>query len=258
MNDNQSVSVGPFIKNNVDLYEKDKTVSGVITLFLILFVIGTVIYVSVFVNSLAIPHTYFKYPGAPGMLYSERYSFEWFVIMISIILHVLVVFVIAMLVKFRYNYGCNMIWFFVYFILFVCMILVIAFLGVEYNECNGADAAGNLCNSYKWCCVHYTNPANGCPNVSPCADGTTQSNLSPNFEFMGIMWTNVTLASLHLIFIMFVMFYWVSDGSSDDDEVEYEEYKSLKKPPIEKKINYTNSFTSPGKKVGLRKRRINK
>lgn len=200
-------TTGPLFKNGVDLYDEDRTMQWTIVIFIFLFVVGFFIYTSVAVNNLSFEHTYFKNPGMPGVLTSTRYSFPWIVVMISIVAMGVLWLFICFMIVFRDNYGCHMLWFFLYFLAMALLIFALVMLSVQYADCN--TQPDNLCNDKRWCCVNFLDPANGCPNTAPCP-GVTASDLVPTTEFLWLYWTLAAVAILHVIFFVVLIVYWFS------------------------------------------------
>ena len=216
-------SVGPFIKNGHDLFVESSGLWWFTTIFLFLIFIGSLVYVALFINSFSFEHTYFKNPGQPGILSSQRYSFLWVITMLTVVAHFALLYVVFLFVRFRANFGCNVVMFILYILIFAFVAYAVAVFGVEYNDCNKPDQRNNMCNAKEWCCINYSNPLNECPNSTPCTDGTTQNTLEPLFEFSGIIWSNVALASLYFIFILVMVIYWFSSPDAFDDVEDYEQ-----------------------------------
>ncbi|MDB9801210.1 hypothetical protein OAB94_02410 [Flavobacteriaceae bacterium] len=171
---------------------------------------------------MAFENTYFKNPGDPGTFSTDRYEFNWILMSISVAILVLIPMAIFFMLIFRQNYGCNVVWFTVYILFFLGLIFIIAAFGIQYSSCNAANSPDNMCNDYRWCCVNYINPLNRCPNVTPCS-GVTEPDLVPNEEFLGVFWTIVSLAFMHLLFLIVLIIYWVSPSEApqnDDNEVQ--------------------------------------
>jgi len=241
-------NAGPFFKNGVDLYENDKGIRWFINIFRFLFVVGIFIYISVFIHNLRFKHTYFENPGNPGVLTSDRYSFNWVITMLTVIINVSLITFIFFMVIFRNNFGCGITWFILYILFFALLVFIIIAYGLQYSHCNGPNEVDNMCNDPKWCCVHFTNPLNQCPNTIPCAPPITQSDLSPNQDFLALFWTLVVLGALYFIFILIILFYWFSDEPVkivDEQEQEQEQEISSVILPM----------TSKKKSHGLRKRK---
>lgn len=205
-------TTGPFFKNGVDLYIYDRGIRWFVNIFLFLLVVGYVIYLGVFINNYPVRHTYFKNPGMPGTLYSERYNFNWFMISFSIIGQGLLFAFVFYMLSFRENYGCHMLWFILYIIIFLVMIFVLIMLSIQYAECNGDDNPTNICNDLQWCCVHNTNPLNECGN-DPCDPPKLESDLRPNAAFLGLYWTNAAVTILHFIFLVVLLVYWFTPAA---------------------------------------------
>ena len=200
-------TTGPFVKNGVDMYETDSVMQWTTTIFQLLLWIGFFIYVGVAINNFSFKHTYTENPGVPGVLTSTRYSPRWFLVMLSVLAVGLMIFFISFMVIFRFSYGCHMLWFILYFLAFALLVVVVALLGSDYASCN--TTKDNLCNDKRWCCVYFSDPANQCPNPTPCV-GVTASDLVPSTEFLWMFWTLVAVGALNFFFLLVLIIYWFS------------------------------------------------
>jgi len=280
---NKGRTTGPFVKNGIDLYEADGSIQGFIVITLFLIVVGFFIYVGVGINNFPFEHTYFKNPGAPGVLTSTRYSARWIILMLSVLAVGLSILFICFMVIFRFNYGCHMVWFIMYSLAFGLIVFVLVTLGTEYVDCNNPTQPTNLCNDKRWCCVNFVNPANQCSNVGPCP-GVTSSDLVPNEEFMWVFWTLVAIGVLHFVFFVVVIIYWFSAvpesitakheleleheldlDRRNDERYEYEYEKETEEfadRPIPVSNNnkgveaWINGGATSSKRTGLRERKI--
>lgn len=198
---------GPFIKNGNDIFESESGLRWFIIVMAVLMSIGVLIFVIFGIQNYPVKHTYVENPGDPGKLESDRYGFNWILLALSVGAQVLALLFLMSMVIWRANYGCNLIWILLYVLMFVLLIVIIALMGAQYGDCNEPNSHDNMCNDLQWCCVHFINPANMCPNTLPCP-GVSQSTLRPNPAFLWVFWTNVAIACLHLVFSVVIVVYW--------------------------------------------------
>ena len=152
-------------------YDTRKIFYYVIWILILLYIIGTGVYIGVFIQNNASVFTYFKNPGNPGaQLTSLRYKFVDICVRLSIFGHVFFTVFVCCMILYRKNYGCNIFWTILIGICFLLVFLGVIALSNDYYNCNGQNQFGNLCNSKEWCCVNdiYHNINNGCPYVIPC------------------------------------------------------------------------------------------
>ena len=247
---------GPFIRNGVDLFEKDKGIRWFISIFTFFFVIGIIVYVGVFINNISFLHTYFKNPGMPGVLTSDRYKFNWVITMLTIVVHVVILLSIYCMIIYRHDYGCNILWFGLIILFFGLLLFIIAAYSIQYSNCNHPTDPDNICNDLKWCCVNFNNPANKCPNSIPCIPPITQSDLTPNLDFLNLFWYNVTIAGLYLLFILIIIFYWFNENPEIPFIDEYE--TELYEPNVVKANVQPTLIKSSKKNHGLKERKRKK
>ena len=159
--------------------------------FLLLYFIGTTIYIGAFVQSLSVIHTWFSNLGAPGQeLVSFRGSFTDVSIRLTIIAHILNIAFILMMLAYK---ECVIVWFSLYFVTFLMILLGFTAMTNDYYYCNGQNQQGNICNDLRWCgpVEIQSNPANNCPNPLPYSDPVVLlGELSPRPGFLGLYWTN--------------------------------------------------------------------
>lgn len=216
-------------------YDKRASLYWAIWVFVLLYVIGTGIYLGFFVHNVSFLHTWFARPSVPGdMLVSFRNGFASVSVRISVFSHVLSVFFIMTMLSFRKIYGCNIIWFVLYVVCFLLSLVTLAALSGQYAHCNGQNQFGNVCNDRKWCCVPeiFSNLANKCPNTLPCDPPVTQDDLRANSDFLGLYWLNFILLVLQAVFIGLTI--WVLYKKEDqptEEKEEEEEQKPMDYPP---------------------------
>lgn len=209
----------PFYKGGKDIWMTDNGIWWFTVIWIGLFLIGWIVYAG-FINSQPIEHTYTKNPGAPGTLTSQRYTLNWIVISMSTFALGLLLFFMLLMLIVRKNFGCHMIWFLLSIIMLAIVIFAIVTLSIEYGDCNDADQPNNICNDFKWCCVHANDPANECPNFAVCP-GVLQDDLAPNTQFLGLYWSLVSVTILYIIWFIVLLVYWFSPAPPDN-EVEKE------------------------------------
>lgn len=211
-------------------YDERKTLYWGIWIFILLYVIGTGIYLGFFVHNISFLHTWFANPSTPGdMLVSFRGGFTSASVRISVFSHVLSIFFIMTMLSFRKIYGCNVIWFIVYIICFLLSLVTLAGLSGAYATCNHQNQFGNVCNDQLYCCPPeiFGNPANRCPNTLPCDPPVQVSELKPNADFLGLYWLHFILLVMQGFFIGLVI--WVRKEPAEPAEPEQQE--KLEYPP---------------------------
>jgi hypothetical protein len=240
----QRRTAGPFYKNGVDIYETNTALRVVSTIFLTVFVIGFVVYIGVAINSISFKHTYFDNPGDPGTLTSTRYTYLWFVVMLSVVSMGFLWVALIIMITFRDNYGSHMFWFILYFLLIGLLVFVLLVLVGQFISCNDPTQPNNICNSKLWCCVNYLNPANHCPNIytGPCP-GVTASDLKPKTEFLWIFWIVLITCVLHIVYFIIILTYWFSPGppavEEKDEVVEDESQIEYRMPSVQKNTTHS-------------------
>lgn len=216
-------------------YNQSSFVFWFIWIWFTLFLIGTVIYLGLFVMNLSSVYTWFKNPGSPGtQLTSKRGTFEDVAVRLSIIGNIFTLVIICSWIMFRTNFGCNILWVIFYAIAVLMTLLGILGLGRMYSECNGQFQYGNLCNDQRWCCATeiYSKPLNGCPNTLPCAVPVPVEDLKPNQDFLGLFWLNVCLFAFQCAMIILFSVYWTlsKPEKEEEDESDFAEIPSA--PPL--------------------------
>lgn len=194
-------------------YDTSRGLYWFVWVFVILYVIGTGVYIGVFVQNISTVHTYFAQPSLPGStLLSFRYTFTDVAVRLTVIAHILNPLFIMTLVAYRKDFGCNVVWFALYVAAFLMTLIGLGATAGSYANCNGAQQFGNICNDAAYCCK-LLDPK--CPNVLPCADPV---ELHPNADFLGLFWTNVILLVFQIAFVLVVVFF--SGGKQKMDEPE--------------------------------------
>lgn len=250
-------------------YDRKQTLYWVVWVFVLLYVIGTGIYLGFFVHNVNFLHSWFTNPGAPGdMLVSFRGSFTSVAVRMTVFSHVLSIFFIMTLLSFRKFYGCNILWFVFYIVCFALSLAGLGALSASYANCNRQNQHGNICNDRRYCCPPeiYSNLANKCPNTLPCDPPVTVDDLRPNLDFQGLFWLNFILIVFQAAFIGLTI--WViyrKEPKEGEEEEDQPESKTLvdqdssffdKEPPKEEK-NLANRIVTRSmikKSHGLRQR----
>lgn len=234
-------------------YDTNSRFYWFIWIFIVLYTIGTGIYIGVFIQNFNITYTYFANPGAPGSeLVSLRGSFTDVVVRMSVFGHVLSIMFLMCLIAYRKSFGAQVVWFGLYFL---CFLLVLLNLGAglsAYTHCNNQNQFGNICNDFKYCCPEeiYSNPANRCPNTMPCDPPLQRSDLKPNRDFLGLFWLNFILFFGQVVLMIVLGFV----GQKETYEQEEEEYDEIL-PSAPEKIVAPIIPVGPKKRVhGLRSR----
>ena len=202
-------------------YDSNPTLYWFIWIFVVVYVIGSGIYIGVFVQNTSTIYTYFARPGLPGAeLLSYRYTFTDVAVRLTVMAHILIPLFIMTLVAYRKNYGCNVVWFALYLIGFLMTLLGLGATAGSYANCNGAGQMGNICNDLRYCCA-LLDPK--CPNVIACTDPVVPADqLTPNADFLGLFWTNVVLFAMQLCFVLVLAFSSRREGEEEEEKEEEE------------------------------------
>ena len=230
-------------------------------IFIVLYIILTAIFLSIFVQNNSPIYTWFANLGAPGSaLLSFRGTFVSVCIRLTIISHVMTVGIIALLIYNRSDRGLSYFFYGLYLILVLFTLLGVVATSTEYASCN--QRFGNLCNDPRYCCA---NPADGsgCGNPLACTDPVVlPTDLVPNQEFLGLFWMNFVLFFMQLGFAITVVVLDRRGGGTETKEEppkETDETAPQAVPPLEP---LTGAISSPplrgGDEIarthGLRKR----
>lgn len=184
-----------------------------------LYLIGVIVWISVFVQNISIPIAY-------------RSSFTVIVLRMTIIAHIAIIAFIACLIAYRDNNGSQIFFFVLYAICYLILLLGLIGLGREYANCNREP--NNLCNSLKLCCKNeiHTNPTFNCPNTLDCPD---PFEVAPKDDFLGLFWLHFILFVFQCVWIGVYLYYLVD--KQEEEEVEEagkeEEAEEVKEPPKE-------------------------
>ena len=241
-------------------YDTSKWFFWLLWIFIIIYTVLMMIWITVYVQNITITHTWFKTPGLPGNeLTSYRNSFTAILIRMTIWVHLFVPFVIMAMIAYRrvallsyILYGILIVFF---FICFFCM----SGLADQYSRCNGQDQFGNICNDPKWCCVTeiWNHPANMCPNTLDCTPPLTIDDVHPRSDFLGLFWIHFVLMICLLGFLILITYFWRTTEDSPEEEIEEEEILE-EEQEVEKEapaIEYTNSLVT-GLEPVMRRRRV--
>lgn len=269
---------GPFARH----YDGNAYLYWWLWALVIVYTVLLVVWIAVSVNSVAITHTYFKNPGAPGaQLDSLRGSFTTVALRIGIIFNMIALAWIISMIAYRNNVVLSIGFFVLFVIGAVVAFFTMVALSDQYSHCNGQNQWGNLCNAPNYCCAHeiWTNPDNGCPNTFDCATPLTIDDLAPNDNFLSLFWIHFVLLLLHIAYIVTCIVGWRmldSTQQNGEDVEEPEPEKTVveqppaaaaaefeKQPPAETPapepvgFNMSSSLVQPRRKrpvAGLRKR----
>lgn len=218
-------------------YDISKFLYYFIWIFFIIYVIGTGVFF-LFVQNNSVVYDWFSSPGNPGAsLSSRRGSFLDVAVRLIIIIHIIFCGLIASMILYRKNFGCNILW----VILIAISILIVALgllaLAREYVNCNKQNEYGNLCNDPNWCNVNEIrmNLENRCPDPNPSPSPALLSSLSPKPDFLGLFWTNFILLLMQIAYLVLIIYYWslerdyeiITKVGNDDDKKQIKEYEKL-------------------------------
>ena len=215
----KSQIVSPFQgQQGQDLYENSAVLYYFLQVVMWLYIVGAIAYL-VLIANVNIRHTYQLPNTMPGQLYSDRYSsMTWIFLMLSVIGNLSVAFLVPMLVLWRKDRGCSILWmvFFVIFTLFSGFTVTV--LGAQYGSCNKQNQNGNICNDYDWCCAVeiYSNPANLCPNTGPCllaGQPSSVAELSSNVDFRWLFAVSIVFMLFDLLFFILITTLWFGNSS---------------------------------------------
>ena len=215
----KSQIISPFQgQQGQDLYENNAVLYYFLQVVMWIYILGAIAYL-VLIANVDIRHTYQLPNTMPGQLYSDRYSsMTWIFLMLSVIGNLSVAFLIPMLVLWRKDRGCSILWmvFFVIFTLF--SVFTVTVLGAQYGSCNKQNQNGNICNDYYWCCAVeiYSNPSNLCPNTGPCLlpnQPSSVAELSSNVDFKWLFAVSIIFMLFDLIFFILITTLWFGSSS---------------------------------------------
>ena len=229
------------------MYKGNSALYWFLWVWVALYVLVTVIvYFGVFVNNASPVYTYMGTPSAPGTLTSQRYSFEWSMVIVSVFAHPVFAFCVIGLVMARREQAASIALVTFMGISMMLTLLVVAGLGASYSTCNQNDQATNICNDPNYCCAYRDLPY--CA-VQLCTTPILPSSLVPNSTFLGIFWTNLSfLVGVQLVFMIVVVVYWSSSPSSPQSV-------KVKDTPEDILPGVSNTGTRlPGANVFLKKR----
>lgn len=218
-------------------YDTSQFLYYFIWIFFITYVIGTGVFF-LFVQNNSVTYTWFSSPGNPGAsLSSRRGSFLDVTVRLIIIVHIIFCGLVATMVLYRKNYGCNILWIILIILSILTVALGILALAREYANCNNQNEYGNLCNDPNWCNVNEIrmNPVNRCPDPSPSPSPALLSSLSPKPDFLGLFWTNFILFLMELTYLAMLIYYWsleynyeiITNENNDNKKEIQEDYEKL-------------------------------
>lgn len=193
--------------DNNDAFDTNSTFRWFVLVMLVLVSIGVFILVGFGIHNYPVKHTNVGDPGNPGTLESDRYGFNWILIMLTVVAHMLALVSMFSGVLWRTHYGCSMVWLVLYFVACVMIVVMIGLMGAQYADCNNPMSPDNMCNDLRWDYLH-----------TPCP-GVDLSTLSPNPAFLWIFWTGATIAILHLIFVVGTVATIMSQPSVEQEDV---------------------------------------
>jgi hypothetical protein len=198
-------------------------------------------------------YTYFANPGNPGVeLTSKRGSFLDVMIRLIIIVHILFCGIVASMILYRKNFGCNIFWVILIALAILTSIMGLLAMSRDYANCNQQGEFGNLCNDYNWCNVNEIriNPDNKCPDPSPSASPALLSSLSPNTDFLGLFWTHFVLLLMEISFLIVISYYWSLNSLEIKEEAATKE--EIPPPPPPPSLQNVEEEKVPREKLGNR------
>lgn len=161
--------------SDIDLYEREPLLNWVIWLLVIFYAIIIIFYIGILINNVVFRYTYVD-PSlpTPGTLISDRYDIYWVSYLLTVIVSVLFPSAVLMMILYRNNYGCNVVWFSGILLLMVFHVFSLFIQTIDYIQCDG-----------------------------PC---------SRDFNtFLWIYWLNVMFLIVHLLYATIIGLYWASN-----------------------------------------------
>lgn len=148
-------------------------------------------------------YTFQKPPSAPGTLFSERWSRDFFFIGTLVLLW-LVPLTAAFMSDSPCRHGRQVLHVIVVLMLWVYFMVVMGFWIFDFAKANQGTAANqrNRANDDRWCCVHYVLAGAACENTAMCA-GVTAADFVVNPAFLWRFWWLIVF-----IFFLVIDFYY--------------------------------------------------
>lgn len=120
-------------------------------------------------------------PPGPGPFWNELGRFQWWFIWLlagNVIPPILYLMAAAM--KRRSHFVTAAHFWLSLLVSIASLMTFVVCLGILAFNCNYSWSGGSVCNSELYCCIHYPNNPNLCPNVGPCPGSVF---LYPNAQF---------------------------------------------------------------------------
>jgi hypothetical protein len=212
-----------------------------------------------------VPHTYFANPGAPGDLFSLRYSSIQAVTLIFVGTRILLLMAILSLMAFRKSYGWNVFWLAIIIIFGALQVVAFVSLTVQYAQHSNDLNRFGLATDNFYCCAEerHANPLNNCVNAFPCGPPVPPDfkakDLRANEPFVALYWVNFFLVLLDVVWVAWLLIMWNTTAESfekgigvnkvdkeEEEEAEASTKQSMEMPLVKSSIATTH---------GLRERR---
>lgn len=202
-----------FIKNGRDIFSES---TGVKWWFPLLVFLYTALLFGQWVTmqNVTVAHTRFVNPGAPGELYSLRYSSFQAITLQVLGTRIFLILAVLALMALRRSYTWNLIMIVFIGILVAMQTFVFVALTYEYIT-HSRDGQRFALSTDRWfCCApeRHANALNGCINVLPCEApvpaGFTAADLRANEPFVALYWVNLVLFLLDAVWIVWLMWMW--------------------------------------------------
>lgn len=180
-----------FIKNGRDVFAESQGVRWWFPVLILVYV-ALLFGQWVTMQNITIPHTRFVNPGAPGDLYSLRYSSFQAILLEVMGTRIFLAVAILMLMALRHSYAWNVFIMVCILLLVALQVFVFAGLSWEYAEHSKDGRRFGLATDNWFCCApeRHAVITNGCINVLPCAPpvpaGFSAADLRANEPFLAL------------------------------------------------------------------------
>jgi len=192
----------------------------------ILVILAVIIFIVflLFYSNINIKHTVGDPPNAPGVVTSDRYTAEYWLIFTLAWKFVLFASVLALIIWSGLSRCCSIMFYTLFLVFLVVDVVGFVYLVRSGATCNGKDEAFNICNHALRCCdpVINSNSASGCLAATTCVDPIPQfpniaipvvaANLPWDENFKTLFWMSFTL----LIVDVFLLFAVISLSLGSD------------------------------------------
>ena len=242
--------ISPFQgRQGQDLYETSAVLYYFLQVVMWFYIAGAIAYL-VLIANVNIRHTYQVPPSLPGTLVSDRYgTFTWIFLMLSVIGNLFIAVLVPMLVLWRKDRGCTILWM-VFLVIFTLLsVFTVVVLGGLWGSCNAQNQNGNICNDLEYCCAVeiYSNPANGCSNTGPCMlpnQPSSISQLRSNVDFRWLFAVSIVFMLFDITFFILLTILWFggSDAIIKFPRMGDVVGQSKKFEPVESKMVYTQKI----------------